>query len=75
MENNLHYGKVKWFDDKLGYGFIVDESLQEYFLHFSNILCKGYKSLKEGDFVSYNLVAGVKGIIAVNVSKIDKNIK
>lgn len=69
--DNLHYGKVKWFDAKLGYGFIIDENMQEYFLHFSHILCKGYRTLQEGDYVSYNLVAGQKGTIAVNVSKVE----
>ena len=48
-------GSVKWFSDKLGYGFIVCEDLdEEVFVHFSEIQMDGYKSLKEGDKVSFD---------------------
>lgn len=63
-------GKVKWFDAKKGYGFIVTATLEEYFFHYSSILQNGYKKLEPGDNVSFNLFAGKEGkMIAVNVSK------
>jgi len=49
-------GRVKWFSDKLGYGFIECSELdKEVFVHFSEIQMDGYKSLKEGDIVGFNL--------------------
>ncbi len=49
-------GKVKWFNDKLGYGFIeCDELDKEVFFHFSSIQMKGYKSIKEGTLVEFEL--------------------
>ena len=64
----MEKGKVKWFDEKKGYGFIITPSLEEYFFHFSGILMKGFKKLEAGDPVTFDLVAGKKGTIAVNVS-------
>ena len=61
-------GKVKWFDEKKGYGFITTPSLDEYFFHYSGILMKGFKKLEAGDPVTFDLIAGTKGVIAVNVS-------
>lgn len=69
MQNNeVNYGKVKWFDEKKGYGFIITATLEEYFFHFTGILMKGFKKLEAGDRVSFDLVAGKKGTIAINVS-------
>lgn len=49
-------GRVKWFSDKLGYGFIECNELdKEVFVHFSEIQMDGYKSLKEGDIVGFNI--------------------
>lgn len=49
-------GKVKWFSDKLGYGFIESEELdREVFFHFSSIQMKGYKSIKDGSLVEFEL--------------------
>lgn len=64
----MEKGKVKWFDEKKGYGFIITPSLEEYFFHFSGILMKGFKKLDAGDPVTFDLIAGSKGMIAVNVS-------
>ncbi len=59
-------GTVKWFSNERGYGFITqDES--EYFVHFSSLIMEGYKTLKAGQTVSFELVQTEKGVQAVNV--------
>ncbi len=69
MQNNeVNYGKVKWFDEKKGYGFIITATLEEIFFHYSSILMKGFKKLEAGDRVSFDIIAGKKGIMAINVS-------
>lgn len=68
MQKLVNYGKVKWFDEKKGYGFIITSTLEEYFFHFSGILMKGFKKLEAGDSVTFDIIAGKKGTIAVNVS-------
>lgn len=61
-------GKVKWFDNAKGYGFIVgDGDSRDIFVHHSNIVADGYRSLNEGDEVSFDLVTGPKGLKAENV--------
>ena len=66
-------GSVKWFSDKLGYGFIVCEDLdEEVFVHFSEIQMEGYKSLKEGDIVSFDYDTEVGKAKNVNVIKSEK---
>jgi CspA family cold shock protein len=64
-------GKVKWFNDQKGYGFIADESGKEYFVHHSAIEGKGFKSLQEGESVSFEVEQGTKGLQAVRVKKVD----
>ena len=63
-------GKVKWFNDKKGYGFIAQEGGRDIFVHFSSIGGEGYKSLAEGQEVEFEVVDGAKGPQAVNVSKV-----
>lgn len=66
-------GSVKWFSDKLGYGFIVCDDLdEEVFVHFSEIQMDGYKSLKEGDIVSFDYDTEVGKAKNVNVIKSEK---
>ncbi len=63
-------GKVKWFDEAKGYGFIVpNEGGKEVFVHYSSIEGNGFKTLKEGDTVSYELTEGPKGPQATKVTK------
>ena len=63
-------GKVKWFDEAKGYGFIVpNEGGKEVFVHYSSIQGNGFKTLKEGDTVSYELTEGPKGPQATRVTK------
>ena len=54
-------GKVKWFDPKKGYGFIVGEQGQDVFVHYTSIHGEGFRSLKDGETVTYDLVKGEKG--------------
>ena len=63
-------GKVKWFSNQKGYGFITPESGKDVFVHHSTIQGDGFKSLAEGDAVSFDVEAGEKGPRAINVVKI-----
>ncbi|MCF0122260.1 MAG: cold-shock protein [Lachnospiraceae bacterium] len=65
----MHKGTVKWFNAEKGYGFITGEDGKDIFVHFSAIQCDGYKSLDEGQTVTYDLTEGAKGIQATNVNK------
>ena len=61
---------VKWFNDSKGFGFLEQENGDDVFVHFSAISGDGFKSLAEGDRVSFDLVKGPKGLQAANVTRI-----
>jgi CspA family cold shock protein len=62
-------GKVKWFDNKRGFGFIAQDSGQDVFVHFSSIQGKGYKTLNEGEEVVFEVIASERGLKAENVQR------
>jgi len=63
-------GTVKWYNDDKGYGFIVRERGTDVFVHHASIIAEGFKTLAEGDRVSFEVVEGPKGPQAKNVTKI-----
>ncbi len=63
----MEQGTVKWFNDAKGYGFISRENGEDVFVHFSAIQANGFRSLKEGQPVTFNVVKGPKGWQAENV--------
>ena len=66
----MEKGTVKWFNDSKGFGFLEQESGEDVFVHFSAITGDGFKSLAEGDKVSFDVINGPKGLQAANVQKI-----
>ena len=65
-------GTVKWFNNAKGFGFILSESGgEDLFAHYSSIQMEGYKTLKAGQQVSYDLIQGPKGLHATNISPIN----
>lgn len=64
-------GKVKWFSDQKGYGFIAQENSADVFVHHSAIQMEGFRTLKEGESVCYDLLEGDKGLQAVNVMRVE----
>jgi len=63
-------GRVKWFNDAKGFGFLEQDNGDDVFCHFSAITGEGFKSLQEGDEVEFDIVKGPKGLQAANVKKI-----
>ncbi len=66
----MQNGKVKWFNNEKGFGFIEVEGGDDVFVHFSAITGEGFKSLEEGDEVSFEIVEGNRGPQAANVTKL-----
>ncbi|HEX7123615.1 MAG TPA: cold-shock protein [Gemmatimonadaceae bacterium] len=63
-------GKVKWFNDAKGYGFIEQEGGEDVFVHFSSIQMDGFKTLAEGQVVEFEIQTGAKGLHATNVVRV-----
>jgi CspA family cold shock protein len=65
-------GRVKWFNDAKGYGFIEQEGGEDVFVHFSAIQGRGYRTLKEGQIVQFDVEQTPKGLRAANVRVVDE---
>ena len=65
----MEKGTVKWFNGAKGYGFITREEGDDVFVHFKAILGEGYRTLNEGDEVTFDVENGAKGLQATNVKK------
>ena len=68
-ESIMASGKVKWFDNKHGFGFITQETGQDVFVHYSAIQGDGFRTLNEGDVVDFDIVTSEKGLKAENVKR------
>ena len=67
-------GRVRWFNNTKGYGFILPEDGDEdYFVHYSSIQMDGYKTLKAGQLISFDILEGPKGSHAINVQTVETN--
>jgi len=64
-------GKIKWFDNQKGFGFIAQNAGQDVFVHHSSIMGEGFKILNEGDEVSFDVVPSEKGLKAQNVQRVN----
>ena len=66
----MEEGTVKWFNDSKGFGFLEQENGDDVFVHFSAITGDGFKSLAEGDRVTFEVTKGPKGLQAANVTRV-----
>jgi len=64
-------GKIKWFNNEKGYGFIEYKENEDIFVHYSAIVKDGYKTLNQGDYVEFNLIETTKGLQAQQVVEIN----
>lgn len=64
-------GKIKWFNNEKGYGFIEYTENEDIFVHYSAIVKDGYKTLNQGDYVEFNLIETTKGLQAQHVVEIN----
>lgn len=69
----MYQGKVKWFSNEKGYGFIETDDGEDIFVHFTGINGEGFKTLDEGDTVSFEVTDGNRGPQAANVDKLNEN--
>lgn len=68
---SMYRGKVKWFSNEKGYGFIETDEGEDVFVHYTGINAEGFKTLDEGQSVSFEIIEGNRGPQAANVLKLD----
>ncbi|MCY4546282.1 MAG: cold shock domain-containing protein [Gemmatimonadetes bacterium] len=66
----MERGTVKWFNERKGFGFIARDDGDDVFVHYSAIVAQGFKTLNEGDEVTFEITEGPKGLQAANVTKV-----
>lgn len=64
-------GRVKWFDNRKGFGFIEQESGEDVFVHYSSIVGDGFRTLNDGETVRFEVIQGPKGLLAKTVSRLE----
>lgn len=69
----MNHGKCKWFSDKKGYGFITGDDEKDYFVYFEDINMEGFKTLKEGQEVTFDTKETERGVSACNVNPVPVN--
>jgi CspA family cold shock protein len=69
QESVMASGKVKWFDNKKGFGFIAEDGGQDVFVHHTSIIGEGYKTLEEGESVTFEVMPSDRGLKAQNVQR------
>jgi CspA family cold shock protein len=69
----MEKGRVKWFNEAKGYGFIKRETGEDVFVHFKSIIGEGFRTLKEGEEVEFEVEQGPKGLQAKNVTRLNVN--
>ena len=67
----MYQGKVKWFSNEKGYGFIEADDGEDVFVHFTGVVGEGFKTLDEGESVSFEIIEGNRGPQAANVLKLE----
>lgn len=73
QEDIMNTGKVKWFNAEKGYGFITGEDGKDVFVHYSSINAEGFKTLDEGQTVTYNVIESDRGKQASDVTVVDED--
>ena len=68
--NKMTKGTVKWFNNQKGYGFICDEDGNDIFVHYTGLSMEGFKTVKEGEEVQFEVFRGDKGPQAINVTRL-----
>ena len=71
-QSPMAMGRVKWFDNRKGYGFIEREGEEDVFVHYRNIEGDGFKTLSDGELVEFEIAQGEKGLYALNVRRTPK---
>ncbi len=64
-------GRVKWFDNRKGYGFIEQDTGEDVFVHYSSIKTDGFRTLNDGEMVRFEVIQGPKGLLARNVARLE----